>query len=390
MSNEVSIRPNDHFKMRILVCALLTETAQRQSPRGLPNARVSSSDSDQPHPRPRTEKNQKPIDGRSAKPSQSEPSNQKKLGTRIANLESQLGLAQEELKSLKDQLVSKKPIKKAAQDQFDNKPKQTEPETVKPAKDQLDDKPKQIEPEAVKKGDSLSTITQETSVNNVVHQEETDVFEVPVEILAIEPESPAGEDEFNSKSITESEKPLLEELITSKDDGVSKLKAELDEKDKELEAFRVENESLKSQLDNKSLEMSTARAEIDGLTLRLTNMEQELERSKKEGIQVSEKLESVEKVKEEMESEMRRLRVLSEQWRKAADEAAAVLAGGRLPERCGSMDKAYMGPLGQVGGYGGYMGSPGLGDDEDGDYGFSGERRKGPGIRMPWKKKGPK
>ncbi|CAA0809462.1 Interactor of constitutive active ROPs 1 [Striga hermonthica] len=358
-----------------------TETAQRQSPRGLPNARMSSSDSDQPNPRPRTEKNQKPIDGRSARPSQSEPSNQKKLGTRIANLESQLGLAQEELKSLKDQLVSKKPVKKAEQDQFEDKPKQTEAETVKPAKDELDNNPEQIESEALKKGDSLSTITQETLIDNVVHQEETDVFEVPVEKLAIEPELPAGKDELNSKSIIESKNPLLDEL-TSK----------LDAKDKELETFRVENESLKSQLDNKSLEMSTARAEIEGLTLRLTNIEQELERSKKGSVRVSEKLESVEKAKEELENEMGRLRILSEQWRKAADEAAAVLAGGRLPERCGSMDKACMGPLGQVGGYGGYiMGSPGLVDDEDGDDGFSGGvRRKGPGIRIPWKKKGPK
>ncbi|KAG6383256.1 hypothetical protein SASPL_157002 [Salvia splendens] len=89
---------------------------------------------------------------------------------------------------------------------------------------------------------------------------------------------------------------------------------------------------------------------------------------------------------------MKMLRVQTEQWRKAADAAATVLAGDaeangrRISERCGSMDKLSVNTFDHVGGYTGYVGSPGLMDDRDDIFG--GEKRKG--IRMfgdLWKKK---
>ncbi|KAF7822541.1 interactor of constitutive active ROPs 4-like [Senna tora] len=97
---------------------------------------------------------------------------------------------------------------------------------------------------------------------------------------------------------------------------------------------------------------------------------------------------------------MKKLRIQTEQWRKAADAAAAVLAGGvdinpRISERCGSMDKHFGGMFETPGGYnnnGGFVvGSPGIGEDlEDG---FGSVKKKGSGIRMfgdLWKKKGQK
>ncbi|CAL1373265.1 unnamed protein product [Linum trigynum] len=87
---------------------------------------------------------------------------------------------------------------------------------------------------------------------------------------------------------------------------------------------------------------------------------------------------------------MKRMRVQTEQWRKAADAAAAVLAGGFVVsdqiQRCASMEK-------HLGGYGaGYVGSPGFGDDSmDEGYGSGGKQRKGSsGIKMfgdLWKRK---
>lgn len=378
----------------------VTEIAQRQSPRGPPNLRTSSSNSDPLHLRPRTERSPKLAEGRSPRGTQSNPLNQKKLGTRIADLESQLGLAQEELKSLKDQLVSTEAAKKAAQDQLEKKSKKQQkvPEAL-----EIEEKHSTpIETETLSKKDS--TVPCETSGDI---QQETDVFEVPIEKVTMEPkaelELPAEEDELKPKSVclsTESpamsqpENPLVGELAL-KNDEINLLRTNLDEKDKELEAFRQENESLKSQLDEKSLKISSAQSQIDELTLRLNKVSEELEKSKSSAVQINEKLEATEKSKEELENEMKRLHVQTEQWRKAADAAASVLSGGvemngrRISERCGSMDKLYGNVFEPVGGYAGYVGSPGLMGDSDDVFG--GEKRKG--IRMfgdLWKKKGQK
>lgn len=374
----------------------VTEVAQRQSPRGPPSLRTSSSDSDPSHVRPRAERSPKIADGRAQRGAQSNPLNQKKLGTRIADLESQLGLAQQELKSLKGQLVSTEVAKKAVHDQLEKKPKklQKAPEPL-----EIEEKHSTpVEDQTLSKKDS-STIRYETSDEI---QQETDVFEVPTEKSTVEPkvelELPAEEDELKPKSIslsTESPKnPLFDELAL-KNEEINLLKTNLDEKEKELDMFRQENESLKSQLDEKSLKISSAQSEIDELNQRLNKVSEELEKSKSGAVQFNEKLEATEKAKEALENEMKMLRVQTEQWRKAADAAASVLAGGveangrRISERCGSMDKLYGNTYEPVGGYAGYVGSPGLIDDADDVFGS--EKRKG--IRMfgdLWKKKSQK
>lgn len=380
-----------------------TDIAQRQSPRGPPNLRTSSSDSDPLHLRPRTERSPKLAEGRSPRGVQSHPLNQKKLGTRIADLESQLGLAQEELKSLKGQLVSTVVAKKAAQEQLEKKPKK-----------------QQKVPEAVEVEEKHSTPVEIQTLNNkgssIVDetpddiQKETDVFEVSIEKVTVEPkaepELAVEEDEFKPKPVTlsteppaisEPEDPLVSELA-SKNDEINLLKINLEEKANEMEVLHCENESLKRQLDEKSLKLTSAESEIGELTLTLKNAGQELEKSKSNASEITNRLEAAEREKEELENEMRRLRVQTEQWRKAADAAASVLSGGvemngrRISERCGSMDKFYSNAFEPtVGGYGGYVGSPGLVDDSDDVFG--GEKRKGSGMRMfgdLWKKKGQK
>ncbi|KAL6570574.1 hypothetical protein OROGR_000124 [Orobanche gracilis] len=336
----------------------VTETAQWQCPAAPPSLRTSSSDSEQHHPRPRTERTARPADGcRTIRAAQSDPSGKKKLGTRIANLESQLGLAQEELKSLKDQLVvSTGAATRSTHDHLDRKPKNHIEENQCPSifeTEKLHDI-------------SSSIIASETSDSNV--GKETDVFEVPVEKLA-------AEDEMMS-NIVEKENPVPDELASRKV-GIS----------------RQENESLKSQADDESLKLASARAEIDELIMRLANISQELEKSRACTAEMTKKLEVTEKAKEDLENEMKRLRVQSEQWRKAADAAASFLAGGveisgrRLSERCGSMDKVYTSSLERANGY---VGSPGLVVD---DVFVGCEKRKGSGIRMfgeVWKKKGQK
>ncbi|XP_047952815.1 interactor of constitutive active ROPs 1-like isoform X2 [Salvia hispanica] len=379
----------------------VTEVAQRQSPRGPPNVRTSSADSDPTHVRPRTERSPKVGDGRIQRGTQSNPSNQKKLGTRIADLESQLGLAEQELKSLKGQIVLTGSAKKVGQDQLEKKPKKPQK-----APESLEIVEKHSTPaEARKVSEKDSTAVYEASDEI---QDETDVFEVPNEKTTVEepkaePELPAEDDELKPKTVSlsvetpataEPENPLVDELA-SKNEEINLLKARLDEKEKELDVFRQENESLKSQLDEKLLKISSAQSEVDGLNQKLSVVSEELEKSKHGASQMKEKLEATEKAKELLENEMKMLRVQTEQWRKAADAAASVLAGGmevngrRISERCGSMDKVYGNTFDHVGGYTGYAGSPGLIDDGDDDFGS--EKRKG--IRMfgdLWKKKSQK
>ncbi|KAG8386542.1 hypothetical protein BUALT_Bualt03G0159200 [Buddleja alternifolia] len=335
----------------------VTEMAQRQPPR---NLRSSTSSSDN---RPKNERSIKLNEGRSPRGPQSDPANKKKLGTRIADLESQLGLAQEELKSLKNQIVSVEAAKTAAQEQLDEK--QSNKQQIAPIDEISDDVDK-----------------------------ETDVFEVPMEKVDVEPknEQDSLPDEVEIKP--NSDNSLLDELAL-KNDEINLLKTNLDEKQRQLGVFHEENERLKSQLDEKSLKISLAQFEIEELSLKLKNVDHELEKSKRSEVEINEKLEASEKAKEELEDEMKKSRVQTEQWRKAADAAASVLAGGvemngrRVSERFGSMDKHYGNGFGPIGGYTGYVGSPGLIDDDDDDFG-SGKRK---GIRMfgeLWKKKGQK
>lgn len=387
--------------MTLLILLLLlnrgSEVSQRLSTRGPPHLRTSSSDSDPLHHRPITDRSPKVGDRRSPRSAQSDPVNQKKLGTRIADLETQLGQAQDELKILKDQLASAEAAKKEAQEQLEKKTKKP---VVAQEVVEIQEKHPPIGTQVP--NERKSSPSDEAADDN---QEETDVFEVLVEKITVEPQvetTPQTEEvPKDNKPIDilteppselELEKSTLQELA-QKNDEITMLTAKLQEKEKEVEAFGQENESLKNQLSEAASNISSARAKEDEMTLRLSQLGEELETSKSNAAQLNEQLKSVEAAKEALETEMKKIRVQTEQWRKAADAAAAVLAGGvemngRIPERCGSMDKHFGGSFEpQAGGY--FMGSPA--DDLDNSFGSG--KRKGSGIRMfgdLWRKKGQK
>ncbi|KAA8526685.1 hypothetical protein F0562_008112 [Nyssa sinensis] len=376
-----------------------SEVPQRQSPRVPLQLRTSSSNSDHLHPRPITDRSPKVADRRSPRSVQSDSLNQKKLGTRLANLESQLGQAQEELKILKEQLASAEAAKKEAQAELEKKIEK--PNVLEYVEIQEKHPPTENQ-ESNKKG---SIVPYEIPDDN---QQETDVFEVPVEKMTVEPKAefnqPTDQVDNESKPVgISTESPVVSELENSsvndlalKNDEINSLKSKLEEKEKELEVFSQENENLKSQLNKAALEISSALAKEEETNLRLSQLGEELEETKANAVQLNEKLEAVEGAKEALETEMKKLRVQTEQWRKAADAAAAVLAGGvemngrRISERCGSMDNHFGSVFDPpVGGYTGFVGSPGLADDSDDGLGSG--KRKGSGIRMfgdLWKKKG--
>lgn len=380
-----------------------SEIPQRQSPRGPHQLRSSSSDSDPSHHRTIADRSPKLGDRRSPRGApHSDPVNQKKLGTRIADLESQLGQAQEELKVLKEQLASAEAAKKEAQEKLEKKTTKSDTQVSAPVEISEHHALPEIQETKTTKSHPKDEAVDE-------NQRETDVFEVTVEKVTVEQEvefsQQTHEEEKEANPISMSTEPLavpeperasIHELFLVNDE-INMLKAKLEEKEKELEVKDQENESLKTQLNEASLNISTAQMEKEEMKQNLNKLGEELQASKAEVLQLKTKLEAVEGAKEALETEMKKLRVQTEQWRKAADAAAAVLAGGvdmngRIPERCGSMDKHFGGvfePL--AGGYAGFVGSPGMVDDLD--DGFSSGKRKGSGIKMfgdLWKKKGHK
>ncbi|KAK3198462.1 hypothetical protein Dsin_021877 [Dipteronia sinensis] len=375
-----------------------SEIPQRQSARGPHQLRTSSCDSDPVHQRPVADRSPKVVVRHSPRgASQSEPLNQKKLGTRIAGLECQLGQAQEELKILKEQLAFAEAAKKEAQEELEKKsPKSGVSDPV--------ENPKQ----------NSSTETQECKMTESNPEDEvldknhpeTPVFEVPVEKVTVEPKvefyQQTKEEETETKPINMSAEPLEisepKELsvldLSLSNNEINMLKAKLEEKEKELEVTGQENEGLKKQLNEAAMNISTAERKKEEMTRNLSQLGEELKASIAEAVELQEKLKSVEGAKDELETEMKKLRIQTEQWRKAADAAAAVLAGGvemngGIPERCGSMDKHFGGMFEPLAGR--YTGLVGLPDELDDGLGSG--KRKGSGIKMfgdLWKKKGHK
>ncbi|CAH2037229.1 unnamed protein product [Thlaspi arvense] len=341
----------------------VSELSQRQAPR----LRTSSSASVSSHPNRliTTDRSSKlGLDHRSPRSGgpHSDPLGQKKLGGRISDLESQLGQAQEELRLLKEQLANAEAVKKQAQDELHN------------------NKPKKPNPPALMEGSATEADKIDRDEIPGDTQKETDVFEVPVEKIAV------VEDEEVPKSGNEEA-----EKLAAKEDEIKMLKARMYDMEKEHESLGKENESLKNQLSDSASEMSNVKANEDKMASKVCRIGEELEESRAKTAHLKEKLESMEEAKDALEAEMKKLRVQTEQWRKAADAAAAVLSGEfemNGQDRSGSAEKCFAGGLFEQAGF---MEPPGMADDSDDGLGSG--KRKSSGMKMfgeLWRKKGQK
>lgn len=351
------------------------------TPRGPRHLRTSSSDSDPLHQRPITDRSPKLGDRRSPRGTQSDPLNQKKLGTRITDLETQLVQAQQELKSLKFQLTSAERAKKHAQEELVHKKVVKKPTKIKRVQGR-EKTPSTVEPQDKPESDEVAE-----EIN-----QETDVFEVPIEKML-----DCSIDGGKETKLLDLENPSSCDVLGAKTEEIDQLRAKMEEKEKEMNTFIEENETLKKQLDEAKAKIAEAQSKEEEMASKLSEVRQELESSKANEAWLKEKLQTFEEEKESLEVEMKKMKVQTEQWRKAADAAAAVLSGGptnvngRISGRCASMDNHFNGifeppPINAYGG-GGYLGSPG--DDVDDEFG--GGKKKGSGIKMLgdlWKKKG--
>ncbi|OIW08590.1 hypothetical protein TanjilG_03266 [Lupinus angustifolius] len=181
------------------------------------------------------------------------------------------------------------------------------------------------------------------------------------------------------------EHELLKELKRL-DECVADLKADMMDKETTLQSITEENEMLKVEMKKRFSDGGKVREEIDAdieaakvaerdALVKLGIVMEEADKSNQKVARVNEQLEAAQVANSEMEAELRRLKVQSDQWRKAAEAAAAMLSAGnngKLTDRTMSMES--------------YKCSPYAGDMDDDDF----QRKKNSNmlkkIGVLWKK----
>ncbi|KAK3137635.1 hypothetical protein QOZ80_5BG0454940 [Eleusine coracana subsp. coracana] len=159
--------------------------------------------------------------------------------------------------------------------------------------------------------------------------------------------------------------PELEAKLMKSFTDITELKASLMDKENALQSMAEENETLRLEAGKTEAELRVkfeaavaelelAKAAEQDVRMRLGLVTEEADKSSRRTARASEQLDSAQSASKEMEAELRRLRVQSDQWRKAAEAAAAVLGGpgagdtnnGRVVERTGSLEPEYNNSIG--------------------------------------------
>lgn len=138
--------------------------------------------------------------------------------------------------------------------------------------------------------------------------------------------------------LSERESELELELKKIEED-VLELKANLQDKETILQSTTEENEALKMEIEKRELKNNeiideafefaeVARSAEREALMKLSCLTEEADKSSRKTDQVTEQLDAAQAANSEMEAELRRLKVQSDQWRKAAETAAAMLTTG--------------------------------------------------------------
>ncbi|KAL2328660.1 hypothetical protein Fmac_022087 [Flemingia macrophylla] len=120
------------------------------------------------------------------------------------------------------------------------------------------------------------------------------------------------------------------------EEWVAELKADMMDKETALQSISEENDMLKIEINKLSeggrvseevaVEVERAKSSEREALMKLGIVMGEADRSNKRAARVAEQLEAAQVANSEMEAELRRLKVQSDQWRKAAEAAAAMLS----------------------------------------------------------------
>ncbi|KAG6504218.1 hypothetical protein ZIOFF_036549 [Zingiber officinale] len=298
------------------------------------------------------------VADRSYKVSSRIVSHERKWGTSVVELETKLSKAQAELKKLKDRLASAEAAEVETEKALAKAKKRLPAASV-------DAKGAGVTPPLAR--DSRSGDARQNDKGHSVTSPATmDVFEVvvPVGPLPVvdevdgeerkeEKEVMEGEGEETKGMIEKTEREEASSSVAEKDEEekeVRILKSKLLAKEKELAIRLEENMIFKIKAEEQAKKLAeSAQTTQEQLMAQLNSMEEELKQSKTKEQQLNSQLEAAEGENTSLEMELKRTKVQMDQWRKAAEAAAEVLATGneasaetgdkRLVERCMSMDK---------------------------------------------------
>ncbi|PON62348.1 Interactor of constitutive active ROPs [Parasponia andersonii] len=154
----------------------------------------------------------------------------------------------------------------------------------------------------------------------------------------------------------------LEEELKNLKEHIADLKANLMDKETEVQSIAEENEMLKLEINKNQIQNSKVNNEVDDKVEAARSAErealaklgvvlEEADRSNKRAARVAEQLEAAQATNAELEAELRRLKVQSDQWRKAAEAAASMLSAGnngKFMERTGSLDSSRSPVAGKI------------------------------------------
>ncbi|KAL8036163.1 hypothetical protein ABFX02_12G141600 [Erythranthe guttata] len=218
-----------------------------------------------------------------------------------------------------------------------------------------------------------STLQIRDAYESVKHVE-TESCQREAELEAKLQESKAEVDEFRAKLI-EKENALqnpnmkeneLEIELKKSDSVLEDLKASLLDKETKLQSIAEENERLKLEIAKREIERNKLNDEAIAsereALMKLGYLTEEADKSCRKAIRFNEELDAAQAVNLEMEAELRKLKVQSDQWRKAAEAAASMLSSngnnnnGKYVERTGSLNYHTIG---------GKLGAPYAEDTDD-------------------------
>ncbi|KAK7337033.1 hypothetical protein VNO77_17591 [Canavalia gladiata] len=190
------------------------------------------------------------------------------------------------------------------------------------------------------------------------------------QLLSLSEENKELNSRIKENQSTDRESELVIE-IKKLDTDVAELKAKLLDREMELQNITAENSMLKKEIKeelekNNTTDEALASAEAakaaeqEALT-KLGHATEEADKSHKRVARVTEQLDAAQAANSELEAELRRLKVQSDQWRKAAEAAASMLStgnNGKFVERNGPLDSSFNSVAGD-------MNSPYLVDTDD-------------------------
>lgn len=205
----------------------------------------------------------------------------------------------------------------------------------------------------------------ETELKNVKAQIEelrANLLDKETELQSISEENEGLNLKIKTNESNERDSKLAVELKKLEAEVVE-LKASILDKETELMSLTEQNGMLKMEIENREMERNKVNDEAISLAeaarvaerealMKVGFLTEEADKSSRRAARVTEQLDAAQAASTEMEAELRKLKVQSDQWRKAAEAATAMLSAGnngKFVERTGSLDGQYSPMIGNTG-----------------------------------------